>query len=145
MSFLDNLESNLKSMESREERRPRNELGGRRRESERARAQASAAHAAELRNSPYTAELIRQATRMGFATRTKIHLAWLGTTLRLEARGHKLELRPTPEGILAAFIENNAEVRTARLDLSGNPESLAREWLASLPPIPPPPATEDFE
>lgn len=136
MSFLDNLESNLKNMESLEERRPPG-LDGRRRESDRARAQASAANAAELRNSPFTAELIRQATRLGFATRTKVHLAWLGTTLRLEARGHKLELRPTPEGIQMAFVENNLEVRMARLDLSGNAEKLAREWLASLPPLPP--------
>jgi hypothetical protein len=145
MSFLDNLESNLKSMESREERGGQNGRNAKSRESERARVQASAAHAAQLKNSPYTAELIRQATRLGYASRTKIHLAWLGTTLRLEARGYKLELRPTPEGISAAFIENNAEVRTARVDLSGNPESLAREWLASLPPIPAVTVEEELE
>jgi len=145
MSFLDNLESNLKSMESREERTDQNGRNARSRDSERARTQASAAHAAELRKSPYTADLIRQATRLGFASRTKIHLAWLGTTLRLEARGHKLELRPTPEGIVAAFVENNAEVRTAPLDLSGNPESLAREWVASLPPIPAVMVEEELE
>jgi len=145
MSFLDNLESNLKNLESREERGSRNSHNARSRESGRAEAQASANYAAELRSSPYTAELIRHATRLGFATRTKVHLAWLGATLRLEARGHKLELRPTPEGILAAFIENNAEVRTARLDLGGNPESLARDWLASLPPVPPPVAIEELE
>ena len=145
MSFLDNLESNLKSMESREERTDQNGRNARSRDSERARTQASAAHAAELRKSPYTADLIRQATRLGFASRTKIHLAWLGTTLRLEARGHKLELRPTPDGILAAFIENNAEVRTASVDLTGNSENLAREWLASLPPIPEVTVEEELE
>jgi hypothetical protein len=135
MSFLDSLENNLKSMESREEGGS-HERGaqGRHRESERARTQASAASAERLRKGAFTTELLKQATRLSHAMRTKIHLAWLGTTLRLEARGHKLELRPTPAGVIAAFIENNVEVRTAPVDLAGNPESLVREWLASLPP-----------
>jgi hypothetical protein len=136
MSFLDNLESNLKSMESREERGDQRGRDAKSRDSERAWAQASAVYAEQLKKSPYAAELLRQATRLGHGMRTKIHLAWLGVTLRLEARGSKLELRPTPEGVIAAFIENNAEVRSVHVDLAGNPESLAREWLASLPPVP---------
>lgn len=136
MSFLDNLESNLKNMESREERGDQNSREAKLRESERARAQASAAYAEQLRKGPYAAELLKQAARLGHAMRTKVHLAWLGTTLRLEARACKLELRPMPEGVIAAFIENNAEVRSVPVDLAGNPESLAREWLASLPPVP---------
>jgi len=44
------------------------------------------------------------ATRAGFSRRTKVNFIWLGTTLRLEARGSKLELRPTPQGIVAAFV-----------------------------------------
>jgi len=136
MSFLDNLESNLKSMESREERGDHNSRDAKLRDSERARAQASAVYAEQLRKGPYAAELLKQATRLGHAMRTKVHLAWLGTALRLEARGSKLELRPTPEGVVAAFIENNAEVRGVPVDLAGNPESLVREWLASLPPVP---------
>jgi hypothetical protein len=136
MSFLDDLENNLKSLESREDRGEQNSRDSKARESERARTQSSAVYAEQLRNGPYAAELLKQATRLGFATRTKIHPAWLGTTLRLEARGSKLELRPTPQGIVAAFVENNGEVRSAPVDLGGNPEHLAREWLASLPPIP---------
>ncbi|MGC9947202.1 MAG: hypothetical protein ABSF64_12605 [Bryobacteraceae bacterium] len=135
MSFLDNLESNLKSMESREERGDQNGRDAKVRDSERARAQASAVLAEQLRKGPYAAELLKQATRLGHAMRTKVHLAWLGTTLRLEARGSKLELRPTPQGVVAAFIENNAEVRSVPVDLTGDPESLVREWLASLPPV----------
>jgi hypothetical protein len=136
MSFLDNLESNLKSMESREERGDQNSRDAKSRDAERARAQASAAFAEKLRTGPYAAELLKQATRLGYGTRTKVHLAWLGTTLRLEARGAKLELRPAPRGITAVFIENNAEVRSVPVDLAGNAEDLAREWLASLPPVP---------
>lgn len=133
MSFLDSLENNLKSMESREEAGSQNR-SPRVRESERAKTQASAANAERLRKGPYTAELLKQAVRLGHAVRTKVHLAWLGTTLRLEARDRKLEFRPTPTGVDAVFIENHAEVRTEPVDLSGNPESLIREWLATLPP-----------
>jgi hypothetical protein len=138
MSFLDSLENNLKNMESREEAgshdRSAQGAPNRQRDSERVRSQASAANAELLKKGPYTAELLRQATRLGHAMRTKVHLAWLGTTLRLEARDRKLELRPTPAGVIAVFIENNVEVRTAPVDLAGNPESLVREWLATLPP-----------
>lgn len=145
MSFLDNLESNLKSMESREERGEQNSRDAKTRDSEKTRTQASAVYAEQLRKGPYAAELLRQATRLGHAMRTKVHLAWLGTTLRLEARGAKLELRPTPNGVVAVFIENNAEVRSTPVDLGGNPESLAREWVASLPPLPPAPVLEELE
>jgi hypothetical protein len=136
MSFLDNLESNLKSMESREERGDQNSRDAKLRDAERARVRASAAFAEQLRKGPYAAELLRQATRLGHAMRTKVHLAWLGTTLRLEARGSRLELRPAPEGVVAVFIENGAEVRRSPVDLAGNPEGLVREWLGSLPAVP---------
>jgi len=145
VSFLDNLESNLKNMESRAERGEHRGREAKLRDAERARAQASAGYAEQLRKGPYTGEFLKHITRLGHATRTKAHIAWLGTTLRLEARGHRLELRPTPEGVIAAFIENGAEVRTEPVDLAGNPEGLAREWLASLPPLPPPPPPEEFE
>src|SRR5580658_11251441 len=144
MSLLDNLESNLKSMESGEERGDQTGRDARARDAERARTQASAVYAEQLKKGAYAADLLRQATRLGYAMRTKVHLAWLGTTLRLEARGSKLELRPTPEGVVAAFIGNNAEVRSVTVDLAGNPESLARDWLASLPPVPAAPV-EDGE
>lgn len=136
MSFLDNLESNLKSMESREERGEQHSRDAKSREAERARVQASATFAEHLKKGPFAAELLKHATRLGYAVRTKVHLAWLGTTLRLEARGSKLELRPTPAGVVAVFIEGNAEVRSVPVDLSGNPEGLAKTWLASLPPVP---------
>jgi hypothetical protein len=133
MSFLDNLENSLKGLESREERafdqRTKSQTG-----SERATAQASAAHAEELRKGPYTLELLRQVTRIGHRMRTKVNLAWIGTTLRLEARDRKLELRPTPEGIVAAFFDKGGEIGTKPVDLAGNPEELAREWLSSIPP-----------
>jgi hypothetical protein len=144
MSFLDDLESNLKSMESREERGEQKSRDAKSRDSERARTQASAGYAEQLRKGPYAPELMKHATRLGHAMRTKVHLAWLGANLRLEARGSKLELRPTPGGVVADFIQNN-EVRSVPVDLADSPEKLVREWLASLPQIPAAPAEAEFE
>jgi len=85
MSFLDDLESNLKSMESREERGEQKSRDAKSRDSERARTQASAGYAEQLRKGPYAPELMKHATRLGHAMRTKVHLAWLGANLRLRA------------------------------------------------------------
>ena len=127
MSFLDNLESSLKNLEARDEKQSQQDQ--RRREAESNAARAAAPYAEQLRESQFTKDLLDKATRIGFSQRTKVHIAWLGTTLRLEAREKKLELRPTPSGVLAAFIENGEEVRTVPVDLQGNPANLAQEWL----------------
>jgi hypothetical protein len=129
MSFLDDLENNLKSMESREEGRDSAEREARQRTTERARAQAAAPYAEELRKSPFTDELLRQTTRVGHAVRTKIQVAWLGATLRLEARERRLELRPTAGGVVAVSIEEGREVGWEPVDLSGDPAVLLRAWL----------------
>jgi hypothetical protein len=129
MSFLDDLENNLKSLESSEQARDDKEREQRSRELERTRVQASAPFAEELKKGPYTAELLKQAARIGFSLRTKVNVVWLGTTLRLEAREKRLELRPTPQGIVAAYLDNGQEMRIEALDLHGNPEDLVRQWL----------------
>jgi hypothetical protein len=129
MSFLDNLENNLKSLESREEGNESAEQQQRARERERAQAQASAPFAEELKKGPFTAELLKQSARVGFEKRTKIHVAWLGSTLRLEARDRRLELRPTPGGVLAVYFEDGREVRSEPLDLKGSAEEFIRAWL----------------
>jgi hypothetical protein len=130
MSFLDNLENTLKSLESSEQGKEDAERAHRTRQSERAQAQAAAPFAEQLKHGPFTAELLKQAARVGFSLRTKVHVAWLGTTLRLEARDKRLELRPTPQGIVAGYIENGQETRTEPCDLNGTPEDLVRKWLA---------------
>jgi hypothetical protein len=130
MSFLDDLENNLKSLESSEQGKEDAERAQRARDSERAEAQAVAPFAEQLKKSPYTAELLTQAARVGFSLRTKVHIAWLGSTLRLEARDKRLEIRPTPQGIVAGYIENGQEVRTEPCDLNGSAEDLVRRWLA---------------
>jgi hypothetical protein len=129
MSFLDNLENNLKSLESQDNANQDGARQQRSRESQRATAQAAAPFAEQLKKGPYTAELLRQAARIGHALRVKVHIAWLGANLRLEARERRLELRPTPKGIFAVWIENNRETRTEPVDLGGQPEQMLREWL----------------
>jgi hypothetical protein len=130
MSFLDNLENSLKSLESSEEGRANLESEQRLRERDRAAAQAAAPSAEELKKGPFTAALLRDAARVGHSLRTKIHIVWLGSTLRLEAREKRLELRPTAAGIVAGYIENGTEIRVEPLDLGGDPEQLIRSWLA---------------
>jgi hypothetical protein len=131
MSFLDNLEDNLKSLESQEEGKESAERARRVRESEKASAQAAAPWAEELKKGPFTAELLKQAARIGFSLRLKVHVVWLGTTLRLEARGRRLELRPTAAGVVAAYLENGAETHSEPLDLRGDAADLLRRWLAA--------------
>jgi hypothetical protein len=130
MSFLDNLENNLKSLESREEGNDAAEQQRRARERQRASAQAAAPYAEELKKGPFTAELLKQAARVGFEKRTKVHIAWLGSTLRLEARERRLEFRPTASGIDAVYLEDGREVRTEPLDLQGGAEPFIRRWLS---------------
>src|SRR5580692_8933758 len=130
MSFLDDLENSLKSLENSEEGRANRESEHRQRERERAATQAAAPFAEQLKHGPFTTALLRDAARVGHSLRTKIHIVWLGSTLRLEARGKRLELRPTAEGVVAARIENGRETRVEPLDLKSDPEQLIRSWLA---------------
>lgn len=130
MGFLDNLESNLKSLESREERDPEAVRRAQsRRESERKNALAAAPYADALKKGPFTMDLLTHATRIGHSHRTKVHMTWLGNTLRLQAKDRRLEMQPTPEGIRATFWEGESEVGTQLVDLSGSAERLAEQWL----------------
>ena len=131
MSFLDNLENNLKSLESTGQGREDAGRQQKARDQSRAQALASAPYAEALKNGPFTAELLKQASRVGFVTRTKVHIAWLGPTLRLEARERRLELRPTAKGVVAVYIEDGKDARTEPVDLKGNAESFVRAWLES--------------
>jgi hypothetical protein len=139
MSFSDSLENDLKNLESRDERDPA-EAGRAQRErnSQRASALASAPHAERLKSGKFTSGLLSSATRIGHGLRTKVNIYWLGTTLRLQAREHKLELRPGPDGVIAHFLVNDEETRKMKLDLNSDPEQLARQWLDTVGPRPAP-------
>jgi hypothetical protein len=132
MSFLDNLENSLKSLESSEEAAEGRQREENRRQSERARSMAAAPWAEKLKNSPFTALLLKQATAAGFKLRAKVYISWIGSNLRLEARGHKLELQPTGQGILALFSGEGFEPRTQPVNLEGDPEVLVKQFLSPL-------------
>ena|SRR5579863_5504453 len=129
MSFLDNLEDNLKALESRDE-------GGldenKRRDRDRELAIAAAPWAERLKREPFAQKLMQQATVAGRKSRTKVNLMWIGTTLRLEARGHRLELRPGPKGVSAVFLTGSEEVRQEPVDLAADPAKLTSKWMAIL-------------
>jgi hypothetical protein len=145
MSFSDNLENSLKNLESHDER----DTGGARtqqqRQAHRANVLAAAPWAEKLRNGAYTPGLMTHATRIGHGLRTKVNIVWLGSTLRFQAREHRLELRPTPDGVMAHFFEGEKEVKQEKVDLAANPQKLAKEWLDTVGPRPAPEPIPDEE
>jgi hypothetical protein len=133
MSFLDNLENNLKALENREERDPEKvKRDQERRESDRAAALLCAPHVEALKTSPFTSDLLTQCRTIGHAQRVLVRFTWIGENLRLDAGTKRMELTPTAEGIFAICSVNGAE--TSREPV--NPEAddakkLAQRWLAN--------------
>jgi hypothetical protein len=127
MGFLDNLESSLKSLESQEERDGSEQQ---RRSEERARKSEAAPWAEKLKNSEYTRKLFDEAALAGHRIRAKVYMSWLDTTLRLEAKGKVLELRPQPEGIIAEYERPDGQSVKQTVDLESLPGDLLRNWLS---------------
>ena len=131
MSFLDNLENDLKALENREERDPEQVKREReRREAERTAALLRAPHAEALRTSPFTSELLTQCRAIGHTQRVLVQFTWLGESLRLDAKAKRMELTPTVEGITAVLSSNGEQIEC----LTVNPEvddaaTLAKCWL----------------
>jgi hypothetical protein len=133
VGFLDSLENNLKAMESREERDPaRARIAAEARAREAAEARAAGPHADQLRNGPFTQALLAHCRTVGHGKRVLVRFAWIGDTLRLEANHRRLDLAPTSEGVRATFLDGDAATATRLIDLGGDPEALAREWLGGL-------------
>mgnify|MGYP001577842135 CR=1 FL=1 len=130
MGFSDNLENDLKNLESASERDPA-EAARRQADREAARIAGLAAqpHAQQLRQSPFTAELLDQATVAGHRRRIPVRILWMGQSLRLHARDHILELRPTPDGVEARFLRGVQELAIFPVDFASNPGELAGRWL----------------
>jgi hypothetical protein len=133
MSFLDNLENNLKNAESAAERDPAEAARKHAaREAERAAAQASLPYAQQLRHSRFTADLLNHASLLGRSRRLLVRVLWLQSNLRLQVREHSLELRPTANGVVAHFFKGSFEYDSFPVDFSANAEDLARRWLDSI-------------
>ena len=89
MSFLDNLENNLKSLENAEQNRDEAERRGRTRDTERAEALAAAPYAEALKKGTFTAELLKQAVRIGFSMRTSQRVKGRGIWKRSMENGEE--------------------------------------------------------
>ncbi|MDX2150674.1 MAG: hypothetical protein SFV54_08060 [Bryobacteraceae bacterium] len=132
MGFLDNLESNLNAMERAEERSPEEaKRAAERREAERAEALKVGPWAEALKKSAFTEKLLVASRAVGFASRILVQFTWIDSTLRLDAKEKRLELRPTADGVKAVYFVNGAEERCEMVDLGGDAEALARGWLGA--------------
>ena len=127
MSFLDNLENTLKNLEKGEEMADNRE----RREADRASAIASAPWAEQLKTSDWTKALLDQAAAASHRLRAKLYMTWIGSALRLDVRERRLELRPTPNGIVAVLLANGTELSSESVDLKSAPADLIERWLSA--------------
>lgn len=132
MSFLDNLENNLKALESREEKDPAKQKEEQsRREADRQSALAAAPVAEALKSGPFTEKFLTACRLIGHSQRTMVRFTWLDTTLRLEAKERRLDLKPTAQGVEATFFVDNESTAQQLLTLKEDPEDLARQWLSA--------------
>lgn len=131
MSFLDNLENNLKALESREEKDPEKvKRDQERREADRNAALLRAPHVEALKNSAFTSELLTQCRAIGHGQRVLVRFTWIGESLRLDAKSKRLELIPTTEGITAVCSVDGVETeRMPAIPQPGEAAALARRWL----------------
>jgi len=131
MSFLDNLENDLKALENREERDPEKvKRDHERREADRTAALLRAPHAEALRTSSFTSELLTQCRAIGRGQRVLVQFTWLGESLRLDAKEKRMELTPTAEGITAVLSLNGEEIGRQTVDPKrDDAAALVRRWL----------------
>jgi hypothetical protein len=131
MSFLDNLENNLKALESLEEKDPEKVQREReRRDAERNAALLRAPHVEALKNSAFTSDLLTQCRMIGRGQRVLVRFTWIGENLRLDANQKRMELTPLPTGIVAVLSSDGAP--TERIPVNpeaDDAEALARRWL----------------
>ncbi len=131
MSFLDNLENNLKALESQEERDPEKVKRDReRRDADREAALLRAPHAEALKTSAFTSQLLTECRAIGHGQRVLVQFTWLGERLRLDAKSKRMELSPTAESITAVFTVNGEETGRAAVDPKvDDAAALAKRWL----------------
>lgn len=133
MSFLDNLENNLKALESQEEKDPEKvKRDQERREAERNAALLRAPHLDALKNSAFTSNLLTECRTIGHGQRVLVQFAWIGETLRLNAKNKRMELSPSPEGIIAVLSVDGLETGRTTVDpQKDDAAALARRFLVN--------------
>jgi hypothetical protein len=132
MSFLDNLENNLKALESQEERDPEKvKRDHERRDAERNAALLRAPYVEALKNSAFTSELLTECRTIGHGQRVLVQFVWIGEALRLNAKNKRMELTPSPEGIVAVLsLDGDETARTIIDPEKDDAAALARRWLS---------------
>jgi len=132
MSFLDNLENDLKALERQEERDPEKvRRDHERREADRTAALQRAPHVEALKTSAFTSELLTQCRAIGHGLRVLVRFTWLGENLRLDAQTKRMELMPTAEGIVAVFSVDGVETGREQVDPQvDDAAELVQRWLA---------------
>jgi len=130
MGFLDNLEDTLKNAERGAEREDE-KSANLSRAAELEAARAAAPNAEALKKGQWTQDLLTRCVTMGHSQRMRVGMAWIGTTLRLDAREKRLDLQPTADGIIAIYSIDGAETAREPVDLHSNPAALAEKWLAT--------------
>ena len=117
MSYLDNLENNLKALESQEEKDPEKVQREReRREAERNAALLRAPFVEALKSSAFTSELLTQCRTIGHGQRVLVQFVWVGETLRLNAKNKRMDLTPSAEGIVAVLSLDGMEIDRVTVD-----------------------------
>ena len=131
MSFLDNLENNLKALENQEEKDPEKvQRNNERREAERNAALLRAPYVEALKNSPFTTQLLTECRTIGHGQRVLVQFVWIGESLRLNAKNKRMELTPSPEGIEAVMSQDGEETGRTTVDPNkDDPSALAQRWL----------------
>jgi hypothetical protein len=130
MGFLDNLEDTLKNAERGAEREDERSASiSRTVELEAIRAAAPNAEA--LKKGQWTQDLLTHCVALGHSQRMRVGMAWIGTTLRLDAKEKRLDLQPTADGIVAIYSVDGAETTREPIDLQSDPVALAHKWLAT--------------
>ena len=66
---------------------------------------------------------------IGHRRRILVRPVWVESTLRLEAGARRLELRPTPSGVVAVSIVEGKEQGSIPIDLASDPVPVAEKWL----------------
>lgn len=136
MSYLDNLENSLKALEAREQFDPEQQArDAQKRERERDAAARRAPYVRALKASTLTGQLLGACRKLGPGFGIYVQITWVDEALRLEARDCRLELVPTADGIEGVYSRNGEELRREPIDLEGDGEALARNWLESIPVV----------
>lgn len=127
---MDNLENTLKNAERGADREDA-AAANLSRAAELEALRAAAPNAEALKKGQWTQDLLTHAVTLGHAQRTRVGMAWIGATLRLEAKEKRLDLQPTAIGIDAIYFVDGTETKREAVNLKSDPAALAKKWLST--------------